>query len=174
MSDHWASHDPSGDVDFDTTSLQDYHVSKLYPRRHGRNDDATRDRKQEKTYNGNARGNRDEFVPLFNHENGRKKHSKTRDNGYRKHDDLTDHIKAKYPQGASVRTRGEPTCTLMWTNYGQPRPRRWTKDNSRCWRCDSLVMNNHRWCICSLLISESCRKTNSNQCRVFNQYSYHP
>lgn len=123
MSDHWASRDPSGEVEVDITSLQDRNIPNYHPtpdeprapshRRHGTNDHATTDRKQEKTYNGNARGNRDEFVPLSNNENGRKKHSKTRDNGYRKHDDLTDHIKAKYPQGASVRTRGEPTCTLM-------------------------------------------------------------
>ena len=123
MSDHWALHDPSGDVGVDITSLQDHHIPTYHPttdepsaaihRRHGRNDDAAADKKQKKTYKGNGRGKSYEIVPLSIDQNGRKKHSKTHDNGYRKHDDLTDHIKAKYPQGAFVRTRGEPTCTVM-------------------------------------------------------------
>ena len=56
-------------------------------------------------------------------ENGLKKNSKTdhpisvsretRDNGYRKHDDTTGYIKAKYPQGPFVHVRGEPSCTIM-------------------------------------------------------------
>ncbi len=123
MSDRWAFDEPSGDVGVDITSLQDRHILNYRPttdeprasihRRHGKNDNAATDKKQKKTHNGNARDKRDEFVPLFNNENGRKKHSKTHDNGYRKHDDLTDHIKAKYPKGAFVRTRGEPTCSIM-------------------------------------------------------------
>ena len=123
MSNHWASHNPNGNVEVDITSLQDRHGPNYYSTTNeqrasshrwlGRDDDAAADKNKKKTYNGNARGKRDEFVPLFNDETGRKKHSKARDNGYRKHHDLTDHINAKYPQGAFVRTRGEPTCTLM-------------------------------------------------------------
>ena len=122
MSDHWALNDPSGDVGVDITSLQDHHTTNYHPtpdeprgsrrRRHGNDDNAFTDKNQNKTYNGNARGKRDEIIPLYNNENSRRKHSKTSDNGYRKHDDLTD-IKAKYPQGAFVRTRGDSTCTIM-------------------------------------------------------------
>ena len=99
MSDHWALHDRSGDGEADMNSLHNHHIPNYHTttdvpraashRRRGKNDDSGT--------NGN----------------GHKKHSKSRDNGHRKHDDLTDHIKAKYPQGAFVRKRGDPTCTLM-------------------------------------------------------------
>ena len=105
LSDYWTLDEPNGHVGVDMASLQHHHTPKHRPttdephatghRRHRKDDDAAKDKEHRKT----------------NTENGHKKHSKTHDHGHRKHDELTERIKAKYPQGAFVRPHGEPTCS---------------------------------------------------------------
>ena len=131
MSDHWASDDPGRNKNVDTNPTEDYDIPDNDPttdelratshRRRGRNDNAG-------TETGYRDGDRSQdrhvqFAPSTKKldagprpkrkKHSSKKHSKTRDNGHRKHDDTADTISAKYPNGALVLRRGEPTCAIM-------------------------------------------------------------
>ena len=128
MSDYWALNDPGGNGDVDTNPTKYYdndpttnELRATSHRRRGRNDNAG----TETSYKEGGRGQdrHVEFAPSTKKhdagprpkrkEHSSKKHSKTHDNGYRKHDHTADTIGAKYPNGALVLIRGEPSCAIM-------------------------------------------------------------
>ena len=128
MSDHWASDDPGGNNNVDTNPTEYYdndpttdELRATSHRRRGRNDnagtetsyrdgDSSQDRHVQfalgtKKHDAGSRPKRKKHSS--------KEHSKTRDNGHRKHYDTDDTIRAKYPNGALVQRRGEPTCAIL-------------------------------------------------------------